>query len=328
MASAQFVFCLACLILGTMVQEFNLTSASSVHQDSRFISAHVGDKVNLHCFYEGDDSAWICWYKQTLGQRPKLIASVFVYSTRTIFYDEFKNNPRFSLARENQRSQLTISDLKVSDSATYYCVLNYAQVVTFAEGTAVSVTDSSSNIQALVHQTASGTIHPGGSVTLNCTVQTGSCDGEHSVYWFRNSEDSHPGLIYSHGGRNDQCERNSNAHTCVFNLPMKNLNVSHAGTYYCALVSCGQILFGNGTKLDLNYEDIYFWGGSFAFIFILTVLLAVSVCLMIKNSSKSPGSWHFFKNLYCAASGVLTNRSLRQKDPTWSECVYYCKKKK
>ena len=91
-------------------------------------------------------------------------------------------------------------------------------------------------------------------MTLNCTVQTGTCDGEHSVYWFKHSQESHPGLIYTHGGRNDQCERkgNTQTHTCVYNLPMKSLNRSHAGTYYCAVATCGHVLFGDGTKLYTN----------------------------------------------------------------------------
>ncbi|KAF3836870.1 hypothetical protein F7725_004334 [Dissostichus mawsoni] len=96
-----------------------------------------------------------------------------------------------------------------------------------------------------------------GTLCLNCTVHTGSCDGKHSVYWFKNSEDS-PGLIYTHGGNNDQCERkpNTKTHSCVYNLPMENLNPSHAGTYFCAVASCGHILFGNGTKLDFEGKQI------------------------------------------------------------------------
>uniref|UniRef100_A0A3B4YHW9 Ig-like domain-containing protein n=1 Tax=Seriola lalandi dorsalis TaxID=1841481 RepID=A0A3B4YHW9_SERLL len=115
--------------------------------------------------------------------------------------------------------------------------------------------------QALVHQSGSETIQPGGSVTLSCTVHTGTCDGEHSVYWFKDSEESHPGLIYTHGDRNDQCERKpeTQTQTCVYNLPMENLNRSHAGTYYCAVASCGHILFGNGTKLDVEGESLFYF---------------------------------------------------------------------
>ncbi|KAL7375311.1 hypothetical protein ABVT39_015371 [Epinephelus coioides] len=200
--------------------------------------------------------------------------------------------------------------------------------------------DSSWNVPASVHQSASETIQPGGSVTLNCTVHTGSCDdGEHSVYWFKYSEESHPGLIYSHGGRNDQCERkpDTQTHTCVYNLPMKSLNLSHAGTYYCAVASCGHILFGDGTTLDFEGEEdshvlMYFLSGTSTFTTILVVLLAFSVCMMNKricckssapSTADAQGYQHAEKLYYAALSVNLSNRSRRQRDQTWSECVYY-----
>ncbi len=66
--------------------------------------------------------------------------------------------------------------------------------------------------------------------------------------------DPHCGFVYTHGDSNDQCERkpNTQTNTCIYNLPMKNLNLSHAGTYYCAVASCGHIVFGNGTQLDFK----------------------------------------------------------------------------
>ncbi|CAB1351071.1 unnamed protein product [Coregonus sp. 'balchen'] len=35
----------------------------------------------------------------------------------------------------------------------------------------------------------------------------------------------------------------------------RNLSLSDAGTYYCAVASCGEILFGNGTKLDIQVPE-------------------------------------------------------------------------
>ncbi|TWW54391.1 hypothetical protein D4764_0192310 [Takifugu flavidus] len=61
--------------------------------------------------------------------------------------------------------------------------------------------------------------------------------------------------MYSHTGRNKQCERKTN--TCFYSFSMKNVNTSQTGTYYCAVAACGHILFGNGTKLVC--------GGVFAF---------------------------------------------------------------
>ncbi|XP_042258041.1 uncharacterized protein LOC121889885, partial [Thunnus maccoyii] len=328
----------------TSAQVTDLKFSSSVRQDNGFISANVGDDTTLQCFCEGV-VAKLYWYKQTLGQKPRLISTFQKYEVITTFHDEFNNNPRFTLDTENGKNNLRITDLHISDSATYYCVSSYLNKIEFLEGTTLSVKSSGLNIQALVHHSASESIQPGGSVTLNCTVHTGTCDdGEHSVYWFKNSQESHPGIIYTHGGRNNQCEMNSNTqtHTCVYNLPMKSLNLSHTGTYYCAVASCGQILFGDGTKLDFEYGAdsclvlVYFLSGALAFTTILSVLLAFykmnksSSCQSAESQARisAPSTvnakgYKDAENLYYAALSVnLTNRRRRQNQ-TWSECVYY-----
>ncbi|KAM6894189.1 uncharacterized protein PEZ65_021868 [Lycodopsis pacificus] len=229
------------------------------------------------------------WYKQIIGQKPRHISTFYKYDTKATFHDEFKN-PRFTLDIAVGKYHLRITDLQISDTATYYCASSYTVDLDFKGGTFVSVKGSGFNVPTLVHQSASESIQPGGSVTLNCTVHTGTCDGQHSVYWFKDSEASHPGLIYTDGGRNDQCERkpNTQTHTCVYNLPMKSLNPSHAGTYYCAVASCGHILFGDGTKLDFEDEDslvlVYFLSGALAFTIILSVLLVFLLCMMNKRN--------------------------------------------
>ncbi|XP_045897879.1 uncharacterized protein LOC123965403 [Micropterus dolomieu] len=344
MASPKFVFCLICLFVGKMAQMTDLKLSLSIHQKTRFLSADIGENVTLQCFYKGLDSAWLYWYKQTLGQKPSLISTFYVFDTKATFYHEF-TNPRFTLDTKNSTNHLTIFDLDISDSATYYCGAGYTYVFTFAEGTTVNVKGSGLNVPASVHQSASEPIQPGGSVTLNCTVHTGTCDGEHSVYWFKKYEESHLGLIYTHGGRNDQCERKSNTqtHTCVYNLPLESLNLSHAGTYYCAVASCGHILFGNGTKLD--FEDqvdslvlVYFLCGALTFTTILIVLLVILAYKIIKKnncqctesqarlaapSTTTAEVYRDADSLHYAALNVnLPNRSRRQRNNTNSECVY------
>ncbi|XP_073331359.1 uncharacterized protein [Pagrus major] len=339
MTSLRLVFFhLTCLFLGITAQTTALKSSSSVHPDGGFLSVQTGDSLTLPCFCKADVAARLYWYKQPLGQKPQLISSFFRFDNSGNFHGEFKNNPRFTLDTRDGKNDLKISDLRISDSAAYNCMSCFASILEISESVTVSVTGS-----AWVHQSAPEIIQPGGSVTLNCTVHTGTCDGEHSVYWFKHSQESHPGLIYTHGGRNDQCERkdNTQTHTCVYNLPMKSLNLSHAGTYYCAVASCGHILFGDGTKLDFedNVALVYFWRGASAFFSILAVLLAFSVCVMNKGnccqtsesrsgcsapSKANPEGYQNEDNLYYAASSVnLTKRSRRQRDQTWSECVYH-----
>ncbi|XP_036968497.1 uncharacterized protein LOC119027422 isoform X1 [Acanthopagrus latus] len=337
MTSLRLVFFqLTCLFLGVKAQAAAL---KSVQPDGGLLSLKTGDNLTLTCFHKANVPARLYWYKQPLGQKPQLISSVYWSVENGTFHGEFKYNPRFTLDTRDGKNHLKISDLRISDSAAYNCMSSFSSALEISESITVSVTGS-----AQVLQSASEIIQPGDSVTLNCTVHTGTCDGEHSVYWFKYSQESHPGLIYTYGGRNDQCERkdNTQTRTCVYNLPMKSLNLSHAGTYYCAVASCGHILFGNGTKLDVQDEVAlaYFWRGASTFFSILAVLLAFSVCMMNKRNSchtsaetrsgcsapSKPNAEHYQNeddHCYAASSVNLTKRSRGQRDQTWSECVYY-----
>uniref|UniRef100_A0A4W6CVP1 Ig-like domain-containing protein n=1 Tax=Lates calcarifer TaxID=8187 RepID=A0A4W6CVP1_LATCA len=314
MTSAQFVLYLTCLFLGKMAQMTEVKFSSSVRQDTRFISVKTGDNLTLHCFREGDVASRYYWYKQTLGQKLRLISSFYKFDKNGTFHDEFKKDTRLTLDTGVGKNHLKITDLHISDSATYYCASSYSYKFVFAEGTTVSVKDLGLNIQALVHQSESETIQP----------------GEHSVYWFKSSEESHPGLIYTHGDRNDQCERkhNTQTHTCVYNLPMKNLSLSHAGTYYCAVASCGHILFGYGTKLDIEVEGgslvlVYFLSGALAFTTILSVLLTFLICFINKRDScKCAGSENEENIHYAALREHRVDRSRRQRNNTKADCVY------
>uniref|UniRef100_A0A667ZI03 Ig-like domain-containing protein n=1 Tax=Myripristis murdjan TaxID=586833 RepID=A0A667ZI03_9TELE len=325
-------FYLACLFLVTP-----LKMSSSVHQESGFVSANVGDTVTLRCFYETDVAAMLYWYKQTIGQKPQLISTFYKFDKNGSFHDEFNNDPRFKLETENNGNHLTISDLKLSDSSNYYCAGRYSYVFEFADGVTLSVQGSGLDIQAVVHQSESQTIQPGDSVTLNCTVHTGASVGEHSVYWFRSSGHSQPTTIYTHGVTDDQCERKPTTHTqtCDYNLPMKSLDLSDAGTYYCAVLSCGEILFGNGTKIDTEHEVasppvlVYFLSAALAFTLTLVVILASSVYKMHKRNcshSDSPARTSFGEDAdnlhYATLSENKVSRSRRQRDNTNTVCVY------
>ncbi|KAL6118798.1 uncharacterized protein ACO6RY_03513 [Pungitius sinensis] len=342
MTSPKCIFYLTCLFLGKMVHTTNLDSSSSVHQGNSFLSVQTGENLTLKCFNDAGSAARRYWFKHALGQKPRLISTSYMVKEST-FYAKFKN-PRFTVDTENDQNHLKITDLQVSDSATYYCVSSYTYELDFLAITTVSVQGSSTNILTLVHQSPSETIQPGGSVTLNCTVQTGTCNGQHSVYWFKDSEESHPALIYTDGGSTDQCERkpNTQTHTCDYNLPMESLNLSHAGTYYCAVVSCGHILFGNRTKLDFKDEDsrilVYFLSGALAFTTVLNVLLVFLLCMMNKrnrcddtesharcsapSTPNAEGERNESNIQYAAVREHKISRSSRQRNNLETECTY------
>lgn len=100
-------------------------------------------------------------------------------------------------------------------------------------------------------------------MTLKCSVYSDSehktCLERGNVHWFRAALDSsHADFIYTDEISNDRCNnRRDKMHqrSCVYSLST-NISVSDAGTYYCALATCGKIIFGNGTKLDVegNYH--------------------------------------------------------------------------
>ncbi|XP_067380484.1 immunoglobulin kappa light chain-like [Channa argus] len=329
MTTSFLVFFLTYLFCENMAQ---MTELKSVHQENGFVSVIVGGEVTLQCFYEGVASR-LYWFKQTLGQKPRLISTFYNSERNGVLYNEFYKNPRFTLDNKNGETHLKIKNVLISDSATYYCVSSYTYNFEFGEGTTVSVKGS-----ALFHQSVSGTIQPGGSVTLHCTVHTGTCDGEHRVYWFK---DTQPGIIYTHGDRNSQCETKpeTQTHTCIYNLPMKNLNLSHAGTYHCAVASCGHIVFGKGIQLNFEYKVetlilVNLLSGALIVSMIFSIVLAFILYKMNKRKnsqstepqsrlSVNSESYQDVHNLHYSSLRVDTaRRPRRQWNTNRTECLY------
>ncbi|XP_036452909.1 uncharacterized protein LOC118826128 [Colossoma macropomum] len=222
------------------------------HQDQLKI-AEVGNSVHLSCQRSIEQKTTIIWMKQTLGEKPVAIVTSYQYQPG-IFRNSFDKSSRFETQTAPGSFNLTISHLEPSDTATYYCAVIFLYDISFGEGIFLDVKDAPLTKHRVHQQPVLEAVHPGDSVTLQCSVLSESCSGEHSVYWFRHgSGESHPGIIYTHGNRSDVCKKSSETdsptQSCVYKLPKRNLSLSDAGTYYCAVLMCGEIIFGNGTKL-------------------------------------------------------------------------------
>uniref|UniRef100_A0A673VUQ8 Ig-like domain-containing protein n=1 Tax=Salmo trutta TaxID=8032 RepID=A0A673VUQ8_SALTR len=221
-----------------------------VIQPDPVIVTQLGQSVSLTCFSRSHFIR-VSWFKQTVGEKPLLMASSY-FHTKNSFYSnnfnkDFTETKRLSVKSGVDSCNLTISKTESGDSATYYCGAMVESELKFGEGT-VLINVHTMNLLTLFRFRS---VQPGDSVILNCTINTETCAGEHSVYWFRHgSGEYHPGIIYTHGDRNDQ-------HSCVYNLLKRNLSLSDAGTYYCAVSSCGDIVFGNGTKLDIDHKRYF-----------------------------------------------------------------------
>ncbi|XP_066561861.1 uncharacterized protein LOC136750726 [Amia ocellicauda] len=240
-------------------------------------TAQLGDSVTLLCDLQG---SYLIWFKQTTAQTPRSIATSYNYLPEITLFNEFKTDARFTVKRDEEGFNLTIARTEPSDEATYFCGILRTNHVHFGNGTYLTLKGSKSVSRRVEQQPASVPVQSGDSVTLQCTIYTEPCAGEHSVHWFRHgSGEALPGLIYTHGNRSDPCESSSEpglpAQGCVYELPKRNLCSSDAGTYYCAVATCGQILFGNGTRMDIAESSLMLHP------MFLVLLVSNCVCVLV-----------------------------------------------
>ncbi|XP_037399710.1 uncharacterized protein LOC119264812 [Pygocentrus nattereri] len=217
------------------------------------------DNISLTCSFSYFDASVIAWFKQTPGEKPLLIASAF--GSAPEYHNDFDKSGRFNTLREQSSFTLSISNATTSDSATYYCSIAYYTDIALLGCTVLVLEGSSSSLSAVLQPPVSDPVELGGDTTLQCSILTDASAGDHSVYWFRHgSGESHPGIIYTHGNRSGECKKSSETdsptQSCVYKLPKRNLSLSDAGTYYCAVLMCGEIIFGNGTKLDFVENNV------------------------------------------------------------------------
>uniref|UniRef100_A0A671Y0C7 Ig-like domain-containing protein n=1 Tax=Sparus aurata TaxID=8175 RepID=A0A671Y0C7_SPAAU len=221
-------------------------------------SGFCRDKLSLICFLR------VCWCacvsimclcecgggeKETsvaAGNDLKLIVT-FRKHTNPVFGPEFSAS-RLHLKVEKNINKLTILRTTEEDEGMYHCaVIDWTE--TFWNGTYLSLKGK--------YVISSDPVRPGDLKTLQCSVlsesETKTCPGDHSVFWFRvGSDKSHPNILYTDGNRRDECEdRSDTQKSCVHHFS-KNISSSDAGTYYCAVATCGEILFGNGDKLEIG----------------------------------------------------------------------------
>uniref|UniRef100_A0A8C9R2U3 Ig-like domain-containing protein n=1 Tax=Scleropages formosus TaxID=113540 RepID=A0A8C9R2U3_SCLFO len=236
-----------------------MTQTDGVLQGNPLLEGLPRGNVTLTCTFSKDETDYIFWYKQTLGKEPHVILKSHL--ALGVLYSF--NPKRYKVQAQQGNNHLIILSSEPSDSALYYCGILKDRGILFGAGTFLRIKEQQSSSRTVVQQPVSDPVHPGDSVTLQCTVDSETSAGEHSVYWFRHgSGESLPGLIYTHGNRSDECEKSPEAgsptHSCVYSLPKRNLRRSDAGIYYCAVLTCGDILFGNGTQLGIKGEKFIF----------------------------------------------------------------------
>ncbi|KAJ0055991.1 hypothetical protein NL108_017224 [Boleophthalmus pectinirostris] len=243
MTPTQTLFYLAGLLYRTMDG-----TAESPHPKGLYISVNTGGNLTLECPHNSQVFKYY-WFKQGLGEIPRLVSVIYRGAYDRVLEDEIKNDPRFKLTIGENKNNVVISNVQLSDSGTYFCTMSYSMIFKFVQSITVFVKDPQLNVNTAVSQSPQEEVELGDSVYLNCNVQTEGCSGQYKVHWFKQHEESAAGVLYSHGSSSDQCESNSPTKSCVYSLPIHNVSSAQTGTYYCAVAACGQVLFGNGTRV-------------------------------------------------------------------------------
>lgn len=219
---------------------------SDIIQDRGVITADVGQTVTLKCNYEGDAVTFFSWYQQKLGGQPFVISFLMKNNKNATISPRFIE--RFQVEGGIEHNHLKISDLRPSDSATYYCGVLEFSSVEFGPGLFLHVKPSLSDIRTLVYQPSSETLWLGDSLNLSCSVYAEKCAGEHNLYWFRHGA-AQPAIMHQN---ERHCMTASRGRNCTSYFSIKSVKVSDAGVYYCALASCGEVAFGNGTRVVIT----------------------------------------------------------------------------
>ncbi|XP_041653980.1 uncharacterized protein LOC121516659 isoform X2 [Cheilinus undulatus] len=279
-------------------------------------TVHVGDDVKLTCprktsaFYS---STMLFWFRQVSGDLPEFLGGAYSYDS-----DIVNKTPHTTLKQEPGTFVLIINQTQLSDSGLYFCVEQEGFKMTLLKGVFLRMKES--DITTIIQDLSADPHHPD-LMTLQCSVlsdsETKTCPGNHSVFWFRSgSDEAHPSVIYTHGNRRDECEESPETQSpqkCVYSFS-KTVSSSDAGTYYCAVATCGQMLFGNGT--EINIEEQRRSSGCFALVTaVVCVLIFVMIGGFVFICCRTPGE----ENEQSKAAVALQDgqRSQQEEEETW-----------
>uniref|UniRef100_A0A669DDR2 Uncharacterized LOC109194339 n=1 Tax=Oreochromis niloticus TaxID=8128 RepID=A0A669DDR2_ORENI len=220
-------------------------------------TVQLGEPANITCALpSGVSIKGVHWYKQSVGDTLKLIVTLVKTATPEYGQEIFKS--RFQANYDKKFSNLTILKAVQDDEGIYHCGI-IEWINPEWTGTYLLVKGNNqpaSNYTVVQWPTVLNPLRSGNSMTLQCSVYSDSdkmCPRDYNVFWFRAGSDQlHPSIIYTDGNRHSESEIISDSQErCLYRFS-KNVSSSDAGTYYCAVATCGEILFGNGTKLDIE----------------------------------------------------------------------------
>uniref|UniRef100_A0A8D0AL95 Ig-like domain-containing protein n=1 Tax=Sander lucioperca TaxID=283035 RepID=A0A8D0AL95_SANLU len=213
----------------------------------------VGGDVRLTCTRKSTGSLF--WIRLVSGEFPKVLGKTF----------SFESDPRITATEEPGTFVLHIAKARLRDTAVYYCMQIHQQNFTFLKGADLRVEGPEPDPTA---------VPPSDPCSVLSDSENKTCPEEQSVFCFRaGSHQCGPGFNYTQGNSVEEHEKNPeglSTKKCIYSFS-KNVSCSDGGTYYCAMVTCGEIFSGNGSKLKTEGNCI---------VFICNKIIRICVCLI------------------------------------------------
>ncbi|XP_027893801.1 uncharacterized protein LOC114157162 isoform X1 [Xiphophorus couchianus] len=300
------------LILCKTSDMLSTNNASDMNQQTGIRTAEVGETVTLTCSCKHDSVNYLLWFHQSPGGKLHIVSKWMRHHTEVKISLAHKKRFQVVAHSANGVNDLMISNLQLSDSGTYYCaILRYVDLV-FGQGVFLHVkTSPSKNTKLLFHQPKLKLLHLGESVNLSCRIYAEPCAAEPAVYWFSYAG-LKPALLYP---SDSHCTSGLNGtfrgKYCTSYLVLDLVRSSDAGTYHCALASCGVVVFGEGTKIEIVVPLLL--------VYCLSVALAISIIGVLVLSSFM---YKLQLNLKSACEGVdakerfpSTRTAVQEREP-------------
>ncbi|XP_008419156.2 uncharacterized protein LOC103471753 [Poecilia reticulata] len=271
-----------------------LSVASLIHtvEDSHLISltlVDIGDSITFDCSTSEKELKFLYWYKQSLGHMVEIVASV-ILGQQTIS-DKYKGSHFVTI--KGSRYDLTIINISKEDEATYFCHIGTTYSQKFISGTFLAVNDDKQQKSLYLKQhPKTELVQQGATVTLQCSLLSKSkeksqCPTKPSMYWFRTeSERFHPGIIYTQRNISDKDLDRS----CSYSLSVRDS--SDTGVYYSAVVACGSIVIGEGTKVEMieqNVDSLVITLGGLLACCVIVIVLLIFYIKLKRNCGQTKG---------------------------------------
>ncbi|XP_039602007.1 immunoglobulin kappa light chain-like [Polypterus senegalus] len=210
------------------------------------VRAQLGDSLSLECSIKLSSQYTLFWFKQTPGEAPQNIVFWSGNLNDDIYYnDRFNQRGRYRVKKRMNSFNLSIISLEITDMGTYYCGVMRQRNILFGNGAEICLT-SNKTVRRIFQRPVLKSVRYGDSVTVECVVNRAVFGDVHLIYWLHwTVEGTYHSIRNTHGNKITCAE---DSQECVYSLQRQNFSSEDYGMYYCAIVSCGEVIFGNGTE--------------------------------------------------------------------------------